>query len=187
MAGLPLPDPPLTDGVVALRPWRESDVPAIVAAYLDSEIARFSWPATEPYTEADARAYVQAQDASRTAGVALELAIVAAGAGESAPRGVVSLYDVEADQARARTGYWLAPDVRGRGWATRAVRLLAGWAFAELALERIELTCDPENAPSRRVAGRCGFKPEGVLRSHMRFKDGRRDTMVFGLLRTELR
>jgi len=33
---------------------------------------------------------------------------------------------------------------------------------------------------------RCGFVREGLLRSHMRFKDGRRDTVVFGLLPHEL-
>jgi RimJ/RimL family protein N-acetyltransferase len=37
------------------------------------------------------------------------------------------------------------------------------------------------------VAERCGFTREGLLRSHMRFKGARRDTLVFGLLDGELR
>jgi len=98
-----------------------------------------------------------------------------------------SLYDVDLAQGRAAVGYWLAPEARGRGVATRAVRLVAGWTFAELGLARLELTCGPENVASQRVAERCGFVREGVLRSHIRFKGGRRDTVVFSLLPGELR
>jgi len=56
-----------------------------------------------------------------------------------------------------------------------------------LGLARIELTCGPDNEASARVAGRCGFVREGVLRSHMAFKGGRRDTVLFSLLPGELR
>jgi RimJ/RimL family protein N-acetyltransferase len=37
------------------------------------------------------------------------------------------------------------------------------------------------------VAARCGFVREGVLRSHVPFKGGRRDTVLHGLLPGELR
>jgi RimJ/RimL family protein N-acetyltransferase len=64
---------------------------------------------------------------------------------------------------------------------------MAGWAFAALGVARLELTCGPDNAASQRVALRCGFVREGVLRSHMQFKCGRRDTVMFSLLPGELR
>lgn len=38
MAALPLPDPPLSEAVVALRPWREDDVAVKVAWGRDAEI-----------------------------------------------------------------------------------------------------------------------------------------------------
>jgi RimJ/RimL family protein N-acetyltransferase len=97
------------------------------------------------------------------------------------------VYDVDVDDACAAVGYWLAPDARGRGVATRTLRLLARWAFEHLAVARLELTCAPDNVASQRVAERCGFVRESVLRSHIRFKGGRRDTMVFSLLPGELR
>ena len=83
---------------------------------------------------------------------------------------------------RAGIGYWLAPEARGRGVATRSVRLVAPWAFEELRVARLELTCGPDNVASQRVAQRCGFMREGLLRSHMPFKGGRRDTVLFSLL-----
>jgi RimJ/RimL family protein N-acetyltransferase len=83
-------------------------------------------------------------------------------------------------------GYWLAPAARGRGVASRAVRLLTGWAFDVLQLQRLELTCGPDNIGSQRVAERTGFTREGLLRSHMAFKGRRRDTLLFSLLPGEL-
>ena len=70
---------------------------------------------------------------------------------------------------------------------THAVRLIAQWAFQELGVARLELTCGPDNRASQRVAERSGFTREGVLRSHLPFRGGRRDTVVFSLLPSELR
>jgi RimJ/RimL family protein N-acetyltransferase len=63
---------------------------------------------------------------------------------------------------------------------------MARWAFSTLSIARLELTCGPDNGPSQRVAERCGFTREGVLRSHIPFKGGRRDTVIFSLLAGEL-
>jgi len=98
-----------------------------------------------------------------------------------------SLNNVDLEQGRAAVGYWLVPQARGRGVATHAVQLIARWAFVELGLARLELTCGPDNQASQRVAQRCGFTREGVLRSHMAFKGARRDTVVFSLLPGDLR
>jgi RimJ/RimL family protein N-acetyltransferase len=104
---------------------------------------------------------------------------------DTAVLGGASLYDVA--DGRAAVGYWLTPAARGRGIASHAVRLLAGWAFEGLRIARLELTCGPDNVASQRVAERCGFVREGVLRAHLPFKGGRRDTVVFSLLPGELR
>ncbi|MEV4749529.1 GNAT family protein [Streptosporangium sp. NPDC049248] len=80
----------------------------------------------------------------------------------------------------------MAPHARGRGVAIRTLRLLACWAFGHIHLARLELTCAPDNVASQRVATRCGFVREGVLRSHVRFKGGRRDSVMFSFLPGEL-
>jgi RimJ/RimL family protein N-acetyltransferase len=67
------------------------------------------------------------------------------------------------------------------------LRLLCGYAFEDLALERLELFTDPDNLASQRVAGKVGFRREGVLRSHLLHPDGRRrDSVMFSLLPGEL-
>ena len=91
------------------------------------------------------------------------------------------------DRGCAAIGYWLASEARDRGAATQAVRLLARWAFAELGLARLELTCGPQNEASQRVAERCGFTREGLLRSHVPFKGALRESVIYSLLPGELR
>jgi RimJ/RimL family protein N-acetyltransferase len=183
---LDLPGPPLADEVVAIRRWRPADVPANVMGFADPVVQRHSWPHTRPYTEADARAFYAEQQRERRAGTALSVALVEPGA-PTTVLGGASLYAIDLAAARAAVGYWLVPAARGRGVATHSVRLLATWAFGHLATQRLELTCAPDNLASQRVAVRCGFTREAVLRSHTPFKGGRRDTVLFSLLPGELR
>ena len=185
MAELWFPVPPLAGDVVLLRPWREADVPGMVAAFSDPVMQRFSWRST-PYTETDAREYFAAQEEARLRGEGLDFALVEPH-DQDEVLGAVSLYEVRLDQGCAAVGYWLAPEARGRGAATHAVRLLARWAFAELGLARLELTCGPGNAASQHVAERCGFSREGLLRSHVPFKGARRDSVIYSVLPGELR
>jgi RimJ/RimL family protein N-acetyltransferase len=176
---------PLADDVVLLRPWREADVPNMVLAFSDPVMQRFSWRTT-PYTETDARDYLAEQEEARLRGDELNFALVEQH-DQDVVLGAVSLYEVRLDQGCAAVGYWLAPEARGRGGATHAVRLLARWAFAELGLARLELTCSPDNEASQHVAERCGFSREGLLRSHVPFKGARRDSVIYSLLPGELR
>jgi RimJ/RimL family protein N-acetyltransferase len=185
MTELRFPVPPLADDVVLLRPWAEADVPGIVLAFSDPVMQRFSWRIA-PYTEADARGYLAEREAARARGEALSFAL----AGPRFPDEVLGcavLDEVRLDRGCAAVGYWLSPAARGRGLATRAVRLLARRAFAELGLARLELTCGPDNEASQHVAERCGFTREGLLRSHVPFKGGRRDSVLYSLLPGELR
>jgi RimJ/RimL family protein N-acetyltransferase len=185
MAELWFPVPPLAGDAVLLRPWREADVPGIVLAFSDPVMQRFSWR-TAPYTETDARDYFTEQEEGRLRGDELNFALVEPD-DQDLVLGAVSLYEVRLDQGCAAIGYWLAPGARGRGAVTDAVRLLARWAFAELELARLELTCGPDNEASQRVAERCGFSREGLLRSHVPFKGARRDSVIYSLLPGELR
>jgi RimJ/RimL family protein N-acetyltransferase len=87
---------------------------------------------------------------------------------------------------RATVGYWVLPEARQAGFATRAVRLVSGWCFENLGVARLGLLTEPWNDASRRVADRAGFRQEGVLRSWAEI-DGRRvDYVSFSLLPRDL-
>lgn len=186
MAELRFPSPVLSDAVVALRPWTLDDLGFVVDACQDAELSRFSPAIPSPYGERDARAWFESQTPARVAGEELNLAVVDATSGRLL--GAIGLIKVSETAMSAEVGYWLAREARGHGHISRAVRLLARWAFDELGLARLELTTDPENVASQRVAERCGFRQEGHLRSHVliRHSGQRRDTLVYGLLPGDL-
>jgi RimJ/RimL family protein N-acetyltransferase len=74
-----------------------------------------------------------------------------------------------------------------QGLGTDAVRLVLRYAFKELALNRVELTTDEENARAIRCYDKCGFVREGLLRQH-RLVDGRfGNTVVMSVLADEWR
>jgi RimJ/RimL family protein N-acetyltransferase len=176
------PDPPLADAVVALRAWRDADVPAIVAGFSDPVVHRFSWPLERPYTEDDAWDFLAAQEQERRAGTALNVALVEPG-DDSVVLGGGSIHAIDAERRCAEVGYYLRPEGRGRGVATRATLLLAAHATHVLGVERLELTAAPDNEASMRVADRCGFTYERLILRHLPWKGGWRDTVVFALRR----
>ena len=182
---LPFPEPRLTDGEVTLRPWRHADTPARFTAFLDELCLRFSYPHDGTPSQAQVAALIETDEQARLDGIELNLAIVDASNPDDI-WGAASVYDVNPARRSAAVGYWLASHARGRGAATRTLRLLAAWAFDDLGVQRLELTSAPDNIPSHAVAQRCGFRREGTLRSHLPFKGRRRDTVVFSLLPGEL-
>jgi RimJ/RimL family protein N-acetyltransferase len=175
-----LPGEPLVDGPTALRPWRDADLAALVEICQDPEIARWTRVPT-PYGETDARLYLLQRHDGVLRSTAAPFAIVASD-DERRLLGSVTLTRFAWEHARGEVGYWLAREARGRGHATRALRLICSWGFAALGLERIQLLAATRNAPSQRVAERAGFVREAVLRSYFVTKQGREDMVMFGLL-----
>jgi RimJ/RimL family protein N-acetyltransferase len=179
---IPLPEPPLADAELRLRPWTLGDVPAVTAACQDPEISRWTVVPQE-YTDQDATEFIATREADRAAGRELSLAIVSH---RDALLGSIAVSNVDWPDHRAEIGYWMAREVRGRGLGTRAVRLLSRWAIAELRLERLELLANPANEASQRLAERAGFTREGLLRRYRTRHGVREDLIMFSLLPEDL-
>jgi RimJ/RimL family protein N-acetyltransferase len=164
----------LEDDVVLLRPFEQGDVPAIVAACQDPEIPR--WTAVpSPYTEADARAWLESDEEET-------FAIVHKSTGEL----LGSIGVRYSGSGVGEVGYWVKREARGGGVATRALALVARWALEERHLGRFQLRADVENEASQRVAEKAGFVREGVLRSELLMKGERRDVVMYSLVRDDL-
>jgi RimJ/RimL family protein N-acetyltransferase len=185
VAPLPLPDPPLTDGVVLLRPWRDGDAPAIAAAVTDPEIPRWT-RVPQPYTLQDAVGFLASQEPMRRRGEHLGLALVAPAAPERV-LGSLSLMRLHWEHGRGELGWWVAAEARGRGVATAGARLFARWALEHVGLARIDCFVDVDNLASQRVAERAGFVRDGVLRSWHEHRGRRRSMVSYGLLASDLR
>jgi RimJ/RimL family protein N-acetyltransferase len=143
------PDPPLSDGFVGLRPADERDLPAIEAGMHDADVVRWIGP-----PEATPQG-VLILNRQRWAAGSPTFAIHEA---DDACVGLVWINRRPESPSVGYIGYWLLPEARGRGLATRAVRLISGWAVRELGTASLAITVDAANARSQAVAERSGFQ-----------------------------
>ena len=170
----------ITAGQLHLRPPVLGDWPAIHAACQDADIQRWtSVPA--PYTEADAQAFVTdyVPEGWRS-GRRATFAVCDATSGDLLA--MAGLGHLGIEEGIGHVGYWCAPQARGRGVTTQAMRAVCRWGFADLGLARIEWYAKVGNVGSRRVAEKVGFQYEGMLRAKLVFRGERVDAWLGGLL-----
>jgi RimJ/RimL family protein N-acetyltransferase len=108
-----------------------------------------------PYTREHAVAFLAQAEAEAAAGEAVGFLAVDE-SGELL--GSISIMDLKSALGYGEIGYWLAAAARGRGIATRAVRLLTDWGHQGLGLDRIEIIVHKDNAPSHAVPVRAGYE-----------------------------
>lgn len=83
-------------------------------------------------------------------------------------------------------GYRLFDPQRfGSGYMSEATQLLVDYLFQAYPYHRLELLMDPLNTGSERIAQKCGFRQEGVLRQAFFINGVMRDVKMYGLLRPE--
>jgi RimJ/RimL family protein N-acetyltransferase len=181
--GVVPPDPPLTDGRVALRAARESDLQGLVEEGRDPETQRWVNVA-RPYTDRDARDELE-RFVSWWDDPSAPFPLVIADVDSDAYLGAIVLR-LDGPRRIAELGYAVHPRARGNGVGTRAVRLAAGWAFAALGAVRLEARTDPENIASQRLLARAGFTREGLERMSRDINGTRRDMICWSLLPGDL-
>jgi RimJ/RimL family protein N-acetyltransferase len=167
--GAPIELPTLADGELRLRPATLDDVPAITTICRDPDIQRWT-RVPSPYTESDAHDYVeQLVRPSLERGTGVHLLVVPTGEPGEPGGAVLGAVGCSVDRCDLAgiVGYWLAPDARGRGVATRGTRLVCRFAFDGLGLGYLGLNAAVGNAASNAVAQRLGFTLEGTMRSAM--------------------
>ena len=78
-------------------------------------------------------------------------------------------------------GYWIDQAVAGRGVMPTAVAMVVDHCFFTVGLHRIEVNIRPENAASRRVVEKLGFRNEGVRPRYLHIDGAWRDHLSYAL------
>lgn len=172
----------LSDGVVYIRPFVETDATALVDIRRDPTIrSRNTVPET---SEEAALKWIAAHAATLISGDAWEWALVAAATNALAGRR--ALKGINWGQGRASAAWLVAPGFRGRQFAARSLRLAAAHAFAR-GLVRVQAECEADNEASLRSVRTAGMRHEGTLRSFFVSNAGTHmDAEMFGLLAGDL-
>jgi ribosomal-protein-alanine N-acetyltransferase len=174
LVGMLLPEAPLGDGEVVLRAWQPEDAEWYASVARDPEIQRWTSEPDDPAAGVVRDAIVQMHATRAHAG----MVVIDAGSGRLL--GNAGLSRSREDPEIGEISYWLAPDARGRGTATRAVRLLIGWA-RECGLRRVELFTHVDNIASQRVAERAGMRRDRVVAGYRVIKGETWDAVIYVL------
>ena len=154
---------------VRLESLDERWLDAVQDLVADPEVRRFT-RIEEPPPEGFARSWIAAYEAGRRDGSREGFAAVD---GDGSFLGLGLAPEIDREAGELELGYIVAQAARGRGVASEILRLLTRWAFDEVGAQRAYLIIDVENPASARVAERCGYRLEGVMRS-IHVKQGRR-------------
>jgi RimJ/RimL family protein N-acetyltransferase len=165
---------------VRLVPFDRGHLEAFRSLLGDPEILRFTRFPAEPPDDFPER-WLARYEAGRETGRNEAFAILA----DEEFAGIAVAPEIHRDARTAELGYLVTAAMRGRGIASAALAQLTDWAFAELGALRLELLIGAENEASKRVAERCGYVREGVLRSIWFKGDLRQDTEIWSRLPTD--
>ena len=107
---------------------------------------------------------------------------------DSALVGAVTLDNIRRGPAQAGTlGYWVGQPFARQGYMREALLAVVHFAFTDLDLSRLEAGCLPENAASRGVLEKVGFKYEGVAQSYLQINGRWRNHVLYANLRADRR
>lgn len=177
----------LTGQKVRLRALETRDLDAILAAYHDLDLQLTTDGDSPPQSDVQVRALwteIISDPGAELRYFAIEPLPGQNGAGQFA--GACSLQHIDTRNRHAELGIWMASHaMRGLGYGTEAVRLLLGYAFEVVRLDKVHLGVYDFNESGIRSYERVGFRYEGRLRD-MIYYDGRYwDEWPMRILRSE--
>ena len=102
--------------------------------------------------------------------------------------GAITLDNIRRGPAQSGTvGYWTGLPFIRQGHMAEAITGMTHYAFRTLDLSRLEAACLPENAASRGVLEKSGFKYEGVAQSYLQINGRWRNHVLYANLRSDRR
>jgi RimJ/RimL family protein N-acetyltransferase len=170
--------PTLQTERLRIRPYSEADIPELVRLIGTREVAATTLRIAHPYTEQDARAFLDLAKEPDKLWLAVTLRE------DLRQIGGIGLR-VELQHQHAELGYWLGVSYWSQGYATEAAREVLRYGFEDLALHRIFASHFKHNPASGKILKKLGMRYEGCQREHLRKWDQFVDSEFYGILRPE--
>jgi len=170
--------PTLETERLRIRAYRETDIPELLPLIGTKEVAATTLRIAHPYTEQDARAFLEFANEPDKLWLAITLRI------DGRQIGGIGLR-IDEQHKHAELGYWLGVPYWGKGYATEAAREMLRYGFEILKLHRIFATHFKHNPTSGKILKKLGMRYEGCQREHLLKWGEFVDSEMYGLLRHE--
>jgi len=99
--------------------------------------------------------------------------------------GMIGYVDTLPDHNRAEVGYSLTRSWHRKGITREALRAVLAFGFEQMALHTVAAVIDAENVASGRLLEQAGFRQEAHFREDFLFGGSYRNSIHFGMLRSE--
>jgi [ribosomal protein S5]-alanine N-acetyltransferase len=170
--------PTLQTERLRIRPYHDADIPELLPLIGAREVAATTLRIAHPYTEQDARDFLELAKEPDKLWLAITLR------SDERQIGGIGLR-IEQQHKHAELGYWLGVSHWGQGYATEAAQEMLRYGFEELALHRIFATHFKHNPASGRILKKIGMRYEGCQREHLLKWGDFVDSEMYGILRRE--
>ena len=170
--------PTLETKRLRVRPYSEADIPELLPLIGTREVAATTLRIAHPYTEQDARAFLELAKEPGKMWLAITLLSDGRQIGGIGMR-------IEEQHRHAELGYWLGVPHWGQGYATEAGREMIRYGFEQLDLHRVFATHFAHNPASGNILRKLGMRHEGCQREHLLKWGQFVDSEIYGLLRHE--
>jgi len=170
-----------TDGVVTVRPFQKEDAPEIHAAVSESQNETSFWLVDlKGLSLSDVQEYIDSQPETWNEDQAYNFIILESSTNKIL--GGCGLNQINRRHRSCALYFWIRTSATRHGFATRAVVLMARFAFDSLGMQRMEIDIEPDNLAGLRVAEKAGAISEGYLRGRFFHHGGPKDAVVFSLV-----
>jgi ribosomal-protein-alanine N-acetyltransferase len=175
----------LTHADVRLRLVRMKDVKALEKALLGNRSWLRPWEATNPHAPNSFDIRGMVRSLLRAVDDHTGLPFVIEHEGQIV--GQINVANIlHGSVSSAVIGYWVVPEVAGKGITPTAVALVSDYLYNVVGLHRIEIDIRPENSASLRVVQKLGFRYEGLKQRYIHINGAWRDHFVFALTHEEV-
>lgn len=167
---------------LVLRPWKASDFRRWEAGNLARKPSQNPWdfgpPPRKWWTAKNFAKRVKQQRESAKAGRVFNFGIFERAGGRWV--GGIDLFVFDHAHRAANLGYFILNTDWGKGYAPEASKAALDISFSQLALLRVEASCELKNKASARVALKAGMFAEGMRKKYP-IPSGMKDLYVFGM------
>ena len=176
----------LTQGDISLRIVRTKDAKTIEGLVLGNREWLRPWEATNPYgpNSFDFKSQIRAllRQLERSEGMPFVILYQGEIVGQLNVANIL-----HGSVSSCVIGYWIAPEVAGKGITPTAVALAMDYMFNAVGIHRVEIDIRPENGASIRVVQKLGLRYEGLKKNYIHINGDWRDHYVFALTFEEVK
>lgn len=99
--------------------------------------------------------------------------------------GTIGLHEHDVHHNNIRYGGMVFPEYKGKGYGSEATRLILGYAFNELKVNKVHINAFPTNDGLIALCAKLCFRFDGILREHYFLNEKYHDMYHFSKLRKE--